>query len=73
MSMILQMGLIYLYCNEIKINKIFRYVTIGVIVIVLFGLLGDLRSGEDAMENIAGISDDYPSFYPVVLYGCMSI
>lgn len=64
MSMILQMGLIYLYCNKIQVSKIFRYITIGVIVIVLFGLLGDLRSGKDAMENIAGISDDYPSFLP---------
>lgn len=63
-SMILQMGLIYLYCNKIQITKIFRYMAVFFAVIVLFGLLGDLRSGEDAMENVAGISDDYPSFLP---------
>ena len=52
------------YESKLQITKIFRSVAIGIIVIVLFGLLGDLRSGKDAMENIAGISDDYPSFLP---------
>lgn len=64
MSMILQMGLIYLYCNKIRFSKVFQYLIPVFVVIILFGLLGDLRSGEDAMENVAGISENYPSFLP---------
>jgi len=64
MSMIIQAALIYIYINKIKISKFLLYFFAFFTVIFLFGLLGDMRSGTGAMEAIAGISDNYPSFLP---------
>lgn len=64
MSMILQAALIYFFKNKIKFTSLLRYAVVAMIVIYTFGALGDVRSGEGAIENIAQISDDYPDWLP---------
>jgi oligosaccharide repeat unit polymerase len=62
--MIIQAGLIYIYIHKITIFKVFKFFSISLLVIILFGILGDLRSGIGSIEYVAGISDNYPSFLP---------
>ncbi|NDV81533.1 oligosaccharide repeat unit polymerase [Bacteroides sp. 51] len=64
MSMIIQAILIYIYINKIKISKILAYFSVFFIVVFLFGLLGDMRSGAGAIAALAGVADNYPSFLP---------
>jgi oligosaccharide repeat unit polymerase len=57
MSMIIQSGLIYMYKVKIKTTDILKYFIICMIIIFLFGLLGDIRSGNGNIERVAGIAD----------------
>lgn len=64
MSMVVQATVIYIMCNSIRISSILKVVFSGFLVVCLFGLVGDLRSGADSFLNLAQPSSDYPTWLP---------
>jgi len=65
MSMAVQGILVYFFFNKLRLKNIFRFGILALIVILLFGIVGDLRSGSsDSFINIAQPSSNYPAFLP---------
>ncbi|MDB5121057.1 MAG: hypothetical protein JWN56_2275 [Sphingobacteriales bacterium] len=65
MSMTVQAALIYIVLNKLKTKTILIVTFSALLVVYLFGLVGDLRSGNaESFINLAQPSPDYPSFLP---------
>lgn len=65
MSMAVQGILVYFFFNKLKIKNVLRFGVLALVIILLFGIVGDLRSGSsDAFIAIAQPSSNYPTFLP---------
>ena len=64
LSMVVQATVIYIMCNSIRISSILKVIFSGFLIVCLFGLVGDLRSGGDSFLNLAQPSSDYPTWLP---------
>jgi oligosaccharide repeat unit polymerase len=65
MSMAIQGIFIYLYFNKLRTKNVVKFLIIILSIILLFGIVGDLRSGSaDSFISIAQPSSNYPSFLP---------
>lgn len=65
LTMIVQATVIYILSNSIKTSSILKVLIIGFLVVCLFGLVGDLRSGDgDSFINLVQPSSDYPTWLP---------
>lgn len=64
MSMIIQAVFIYILINNIKVKSILYYLLFTFLVVFIFGLVGDFRSGSSAFIELVQPSDDYPSWLP---------
>ena len=65
MSMAVQGILVYFFFNKLKIKNVLRFGVLALFIILLFGIVGDLRSGSsDSFIAIAQPSSNYPTFLP---------
>jgi oligosaccharide repeat unit polymerase len=64
LSMIIQASFIYILIKEIKVKSIILFLCVSILVIYIFGVVGDLRSGSEAFLEIVQPSDEYPSWLP---------
>lgn len=65
LTMVVQATFIYILCNNIKIGSILKVIFSGFIIVLLFGLVGDLRSGDsDSFIQLVQPSSDYPTWLP---------
>ena len=64
MSMVVQAAFIYILTNTIKTKSILKVLFLGLGIVYVFGLVGDLRSGGEAFIELVQPSPDYPSWLP---------
>ncbi len=65
MSMSVQAALVYIIINKFKTSTVLKICVAAFIIIFLFGLVGDFRTGsKDSFINLAQPSSSYPSFLP---------
>lgn len=65
MSMAVQGIFVYLFFNKLKTKNILKFIALALSIILLFGIVGDLRSGSsDMFIAIAQPSSNYPTFLP---------
>lgn len=65
LSMVLHSMFIYILCMNIKIKSFLKVFSLGLLVIILFGIVGDLRSGDsESFLNLAQPTSDFPLWLP---------
>lgn len=65
LTMVVQATFIYILCNKIKIKSVLKVFFSGFVIVILFGLVGDLRSGDaDSFIQLVQPSSDYPNWLP---------
>ena len=64
LTMIVQATIIYILTNTIKISSIIKVVLAVCLVVVIFGIIGDLRSDADLFIQLVQPSHDYPTWLP---------
>jgi oligosaccharide repeat unit polymerase len=58
-TIFIELFVLYLYYNKVSFKKITFYI---VSIIIIFGILGNIRSGADHFRRVAGIRFDIPDF-----------
>lgn len=64
MSMVLQAAVIYILCNSVRLLSLLKVVFFAFLVVCLFGVVGDLRSGADLFLTLAQPSSEYATWLP---------
>lgn len=64
MSMIIQAAFIYILTKKVKTKSILILLFVSFLVVYIFGVVGDLRSGGDAFIDLVQPSNEYPSWLP---------
>lgn len=64
MVSLLQWGVLWLFLKGARIQTVFRAVIFIITVIVIFGYIGDWRTGGDAFQALAQPSRNYPDWLP---------
>jgi oligosaccharide repeat unit polymerase len=61
---LLEFGVVFLAIKRVKATTLARLAIVALIFILIFGFVGDLRSGSDAFRVLAQPTDQYPSWLP---------
>jgi oligosaccharide repeat unit polymerase len=65
LSIFVEALFIFLYFNKIRISTLIRSVFVFVAIILVFGVVGDIRSGGgDGLSQLVRPSESYPDFLP---------
>ncbi|WP_291910982.1 O-antigen polymerase [Chitinophaga sp. CB10] len=64
MSMVIEAFFIFFFTGQLKIKTVLKVGLIGFLIVFIFGLLGDLRSGGDAFLYLADPTPAFPTFLP---------
>lgn len=64
MILLLEYAIIYLRLRKVKIKAVMRLVAITLVALLLFGYVGDLRSGAEAFRGLAQPTDSFPDWAP---------
>jgi oligosaccharide repeat unit polymerase len=65
LSMVIHAVFIYILCNKVKVYSILKVLFIALLVVILFGIVGDLRSGDpEAFLYLAQPTSEYPTWLP---------
>lgn len=75
LSLIIQLTISYLLIRGISFGRFLKLLMIFLFVILLFGYIGDIRTGRDGLLNVAQPTFDYPEYLPsgllwVYIYIC---
>ncbi len=62
--LLLEYAIIYLRLRRIKAKAFVRLVVISLIALLLFGVVGDVRSGAEAFRDLAQPTDSFPDWAP---------
>jgi oligosaccharide repeat unit polymerase len=62
--LLLEYAIIYLRLRRIKIKAVMRLVAITLAAVLLFGYVGDVRSGAEAFRDLAQPTDSFPDWAP---------
>ncbi|MCU0349775.1 MAG: oligosaccharide repeat unit polymerase [Flavobacterium sp.] len=63
-TLLIEILVLNFYLSKNKLKVIFYFIFYGLIGIISFGILGDLRSGSEAFLKLAGASENWPKWLP---------
>jgi len=61
---LLQWGVLWLFLRGARIRTLLKVGAVGIVIIYIFGYIGDLRSGGEAFRTLAQPSWNYPAWLP---------
>jgi len=61
---IIQLTILHFYFTKINYYKLFKTILLLISLILVFGVVGDFRTGKEAFFNLAVVNDNYPDWLP---------
>ena len=64
MSALIQAAVLWLCMRGVSVTRVFRALIGSILIILLFGYMGDIRSGASSFRSLARPSSNYPEWLP---------
>ena len=64
MAALIQAAVLWLCLRGVSLKKIFRAVTLSILIVLMFGYIGDIRTGSDTFREVARPTSNYPEWLP---------
>lgn len=61
---VIQMAVLHFYFNKINYYKFMKSLLLLLALIVIFGIVGDARTGKETFYSLAAVNDNYPDWLP---------
>ena len=64
MGALVQAAILWLCLRPVRLKTIFRGVAVSVLIVLMFGYMGDIRSGASSFRDLARPTNNYPQWLP---------
>ncbi|MBE5202630.1 MULTISPECIES: O-antigen polymerase [Pectobacterium] len=61
---VFQMLVLFIFYNKIAVKRVIKIASLFIVLILLFGIVGDFRTGKSTFFELAAVSSNYPLWLP---------